>query len=153
MRLPVAISSALGAILLGACATPDEPPGDRGEPAPAMGSAGHPFGSGSVEFVGFSAAELRDIRVIPEEGDALFVPEGGTRIEGVDGFWWRHSRQWFKIPDHCHAEITKGAGGLRSSPDCDGLGVRLQRMRGGLPEPDWQDDAGNSGHPTDYPFD
>ena len=131
--------------------TSADKPAPSPEPAP-IAAGDHPLGTGSVEFVGFDAAALQDIRVIPEEGAAMFVPQGDTRIENVDGFWWKSSRQWFKIPDHCHTTITSIPDGLQSSPACSKLGERIQRLRGGLTKPGWQEDSGSTGHGTDYPF-
>ena len=106
-----------------------------------------------MQFVGFEQRELQDdLRVIPEEGRALITPLADTRIENVDGFWWRGSHQWFKIPDHCHTTISKTADGLRSSPECGSLGTRIQRLRGGISEPGWVDDSGATGHSSTYPF-
>ncbi len=145
---PAAIPALAAALLIPACATGG---GDmRGDTAT---DRAHPLGSGSVEFVGFEQRELHDdLRVIPEEGLALITPLASKRIENVDGFWWRGSRQWFKVPDHCHTTISKTADGLRSSPECGSLGTRLQRLRGGISEPGWVDDSGATGHATNYPF-
>jgi hypothetical protein len=133
------------AALLSSCATSAN--------RPTADSRDHPLGTGSVEFIGLRPADLQDLRVIPEEGAALFVPSAGQRIEDVDGFWWRNSRQWFKIPDHCHATITKTAdGGLLSQPACGKLGTSLQRLSGGAASPGWQTDSGATAHGTDYPF-
>lgn len=131
---------------LAGCATTSEPPAADADPS------GHPLGTGSVVFVGFSAAELQAFRVIPEEGLGLFVPGPGTRIENVDGFWWNGRRQWFKIPDHCQVTITKAAGGMEFANDCSALGTRIQRLRGGVAQACWVDDAGATSHTTDYPF-
>ena len=142
--------------LLPSCSSMREPPEQVPEPsqatAPEPVASDHPLGTGSVEFVGFDQATLQDIRVIPEVGTAMFVPQGNTRIENVDGFWWRGSRQWFKIPDHCHTKITWTESGLTSTPECSELGKRIQRLRGALVEPAWQIDSGATGHGTDYPF-
>ena len=113
---------------------------------------GQARGQTAAAFAGFSPEELQAFRVIPEEGGQLFVPQPGVRIENVDGFWWSESRRWFKIPDHCHTEITKSPDGLRSSPACKEFGARIQRMRGQLAEPGWVNDAGSTSHPTDYQF-
>lgn len=136
-------------VLLASCATSRDPSSS----AAGNTSGNHPLGTGSVEFVDFSSAELADIRVIPEEGTALFVPKSDQRIEDVDGFWWRKSQQWFKIPDHCHATVKQTPGGLLlSEPDCSEIGTRAQKLRGGLATPAWQNDHGNTAHGTDYPF-
>jgi hypothetical protein len=71
--------------LLPACSTtPRTPTTDQENGASRSGD--HPLGTGSVEFVGFSAEELREFRVIPEDGGELFAPRGGIRINDVDGF-------------------------------------------------------------------
>lgn len=137
------------AALLPSCATT---PGERQQETAVSTGGDHPLGSGSVEFVGFDRDSLQAIRVIPEEGLAMFAPPGDTRIENVDGFWWKGSRQWFKIPDHCHASVKKIPAGLQFSHDCSRIGTRVQKLRGGVTEPRWQIDAGATSHPTDYPF-
>ncbi|MGI9240140.1 MAG: hypothetical protein ACR2RV_05035 [Verrucomicrobiales bacterium] len=138
------LALALSTALLPACTTTG---GDKPPPAD------HPLGSGSVKFFGFDQRELQeDFLVIPEEGAALIPPVADATIEAVDGFWWRGSRQWFKIPDHCHTTIQKTAAGMRSMPQCSQLGTRLQKLRGGVTQPGWVDDAGATRHGTDYPF-
>ena len=132
-------------ILLPACSTTREPGEIRGND--------HPFGTGSVEFVGFSAEELQEIRVIPEDGARMFTPRGDVRIENVDGFWWSGNRDyWFKIPDHCHSSISRAPHRLVYSHDCSQLGTRVQKLRGQPGRPGWQLDSGNTRHGTDYPF-
>jgi hypothetical protein len=138
--------------LLPACSTtPRTPTTDQENGASRSGD--HPLGTGSVEFVGFSAEELREFRVIPEDGGELFAPRGGIRINDVDGFWWSGNRDlWFKIPDHCHSAISKAPDSLVASHDCSQLGTRVQKLRGQPTKPGWQADLGHTSHPTDYPF-
>jgi hypothetical protein len=139
----------LGLAALPACSTTRGP---DGESDPGSHSD-HPLGTGSVEFVGFSAEELQEFRVIPEDGAELFAPRGGVCIEDVDGFWWSGNRDfWFKIPDHCHSTISKAPNSLVSSHECSQLGTRVQKLRGQPTKPGWQLDSAPTSHPTDYPF-
>ena len=135
------------ASVMSACSTTPLPHSDDG------GGSQHPFGTGSVEFVGFTPEELQAFRVIPEDGGELFAPRDGERIADVDGFWWKPTESfWFKIPDHCHSTISKVPHGLMSSPDCGKLGSRVQKLRGQPAKPGWQRDEGRTAHATDYPF-
>ena len=143
----------LTASLIASCETNSQPQPPPAESSQAIGnSADHPLGTGSVEFVNFDPAALQRILVIPEEGGSMFTPTANTRIDHVDGFWLEGNRLWFKIPDHCHTTITWTPNGLLSSPTCSALGIRVQKLRGGLVEPRWVMDAGSTSHPTDYPF-
>ena len=155
MRLAALTSLAAAVLLIPACTTTTGrgSGGDAATPRSDSPRRDHPLGSGSVEFVGFDQRELdEDLRVIPEEGRSLFAPAADMRIENVDGFWWRGSKQWFKIPDHCHTTITKTAAGMQAASDCSGLGTRLQGLRGSLTESAWVDDSGTTRHTTDFPF-
>lgn len=146
--IPALAAAVAIALLIPGCAT-----GGAGAWRDHPPSHQHPLGTGSVTFVGFEQRELEeDLRVIPEEGDALTTPVADTRIENVDGFWWRGSRQWFKVPDHCHTTIRRTADGMSSTADCSELGTRLQKLRGGVADPAWVDDSGATQHATDYPF-
>jgi hypothetical protein len=112
--------------------------------------------TGRVEFRGFTHEALEDFRVIPEEGTVLFIPTNGTHSD-VDGFWWRPSRQWFKIPNHCSVIITAAPTPDQPSAfteihDCGRLGSALQKFRGLPDTAGFYLDVGATGHGTDYPF-
>ena len=114
-------------------------------------------GGGTVEFRGFTAAALKDFRLIPEKGTDLFQPQ--NQVYGaVDGFWWRPQRGlWFKIPNHCSVVVKAAPDAVTSSAfttssDCGKMGFGIQKLRGRPVEPRFYPDTGATEHPTDYPF-
>jgi hypothetical protein len=112
--------------------------------------------TGRVDFRGFSQEALADFRIVPEEGLRLVEATNGVH-ENVDGFWWRHSREWFKIPNHCSVILTPNpqsphVSGFQTEIDCNELGSKLQRLRGMPDRAGFYPDVGNTGHGTNYPF-
>ena len=116
-----------------------------------------PTRAGTADFVGFDALALNDIRLIPENGTTMTTPSNG-RSGDIDGFWWRHSRQWFKVPNHCHCTITWSRpfgsveGSFSSDCCCNSLCKGIQNVRGRPSEAGWYDDVQPTNHGTDYPF-
>jgi RHS repeat-associated protein len=122
----------------------------------------NPFRAGGVNFVGFNQAALNDFRVIPESGTTMGAPSTGWN-SNVDGFWWRNSRQWFKIPDHCHCTITAApTAGMPSAftaecccNACIHGGLTAYRDWKNDPRPTrpgFYPDTPPTNHGTDYPF-
>ena len=122
----------------------------------------NPFHAGSVNFVGFNQSALNNFRVFPETGTTMTTPSSGWNSK-VDGFWWRNSRQWFKIPDHCHCTITATpTAGLPSAfkaecccNACVHAGLTAYRDWKNDPrptKPGFYPDEPPTNHGTDYPF-
>lgn len=123
--------------------------------------------TGFLVLEGLTAEQLASIRVIAEEGSVLFAPSNGT-ISGVDGFWRRGERRWFKVPGGTRVSVrpadaaSSPAGGATvTNLTADGLSFWItvspesafyQRLKGPAAAAGWQEDAGLSAHPTDYPF-
>ena len=122
--------------------------------------------TGLLVFEGLTAEQLASIRVIAEEGRVLLTPSNGT-ISGVDGFWRRGERRWFKVPGGTRVSVRRaeaaGAFVEGGDPDltADGLSFQItaspastlyQQLKGPAAAAGWQPDHGASAHPTDYPF-
>jgi hypothetical protein len=123
--------------------------------------------TGFLVLEGLTAEQLASIRVIAEEGSVLLVPSNGT-ISGVDGLWRRGERRWFKVPGGTRVSVrpvgaaSSQAGGTTvTSLTADGLSYQItaspastlyQQLKGPAAAAGWQEDAGLSAHPTDYPF-
>ena len=122
--------------------------------------------TGILVLEGLTAEQLASIRVIAEEGSVLSEPGNGT-ILGVDGFWCRGERRWFKVPGGTRVSVRRAeaaaarAEGGDADLTADGLSFRImvspqsafyQRLKGPSAAAGWQEDAGLSAHPTDYPF-
>ncbi len=150
-----ALAAALAALALVSCGGTDRTPPPTGSVPSALSGESRPV-TGQVEFRGFTPEALADFRVIPEEGTELFVPTNRIHPH-VDGFWWRASRRWFKIPNHCSVVLTAAPEPARPSAftethDCSEFGTALQKLRGLPDTAGFYDDEGASGHGTDYPF-
>ncbi len=84
--------------------------------ANVLGNGSQICGTGIVQLNGFSASELQNFRVIPEEDGAdLIVPENGV-VYKCDGFYYKFqpcdaSRHWFKISDSGTVVLTKNSNG------------------------------------------
>ena len=109
-----------------------------------------------MTFRGFTPEALADFRIVPENGTTLSMASNGTHAS-IDGFWWRHSRLWFKIPDHCSVVVTAAPtpeqpSAFTTTHDCDALGTQIQKLRGLPHKPGFYIDEGNTGHGTDYPW-
>ncbi len=122
----------------------------------------NPFHAGSVNFVGFNQSALNNFRVFPETGTTMTTPSSGWNSK-VDGFWWRNSRQWFKIPDHCHCTITATPtadlpSAFKAECCCNACvhaGLTAYRDWKNDPrptKPDFYPDEPPTNHGTDYPF-
>lgn len=65
------------------------------------------FFGGEVMFVGLGTAQLASLAVINEpDGGGLTRPVVNNVWYDCDGYWQRGRAQWFKIPDHCAAEVS-----------------------------------------------
>lgn len=151
---------------------PAVPPGKAPAPPPgkppSMEVAAAPLDltTGMLVFEGLAAEQLASIRVIPEDGLVLFEPSNGT-FSGVDGFWRRGERRWFKVPGGTRVDVRPSeAGGFPAEGSgtgltADGLSLQItaspvstltQQLKGPAAAAGWQPDHGASAHPTDYPF-
>jgi hypothetical protein len=117
-------------------------------------------------FEGLAAEQLASIRVIAEEGMVLFEPTNGT-LSGVDGFWRRGERRWFKVPGGTRVSVRRAEAAASSAEGggteltADGLSFQItaspastlyQQLKGPAAAAGWQPDHGTSAHPTEYPF-
>jgi hypothetical protein len=134
-----------------------EPEAQGGGPLAKVQAKASLRGGGAVEFRGFSAAALKDFRLIPEKDADLFAPQNQV-YQGVDGFWWKPQRgMWFKIPNHCSVVVQAAPeavtpSAFTTSTDKTSIGSGLQALRGKPSEPAFYPDSGSTAHPSDYPF-
>lgn len=146
------------ALLLVACARPADPFVQQGVPEIQLKKKEL---AGEVTFTGLSESELRQIRVIPETGTRVFVPEN-RRYDQVDGLWWSGDRsRWLKIPDH--GEVWIGGKPERFDGETK-LGELIvfyrslpfwavaNALRGGVSGPGWVPDAGRTKSPVGWPW-
>lgn len=145
-------------LLLAACVRPVAPVVQEGGPGtqPKRKEL-----AGEVTFTGLSESELREIRVIPERGKQVFIPEN-RRYDQVDGLWWSGDRsRWLKIPDH--GEVWIGGrpkifdgetklGDLRVFYRSQPFWAVANVMRGGVRRPGWVPDEGRTKSPVDWPW-
>jgi len=117
--------------------------------------------AGKVTFAGLTGEELAEIRVIPETGTEVFVPEN-RKYDQVDGLWWQGDRErWLKIPDHGEVWIGEAPkefdgetmlGESKLYYRSESFWALANAMRGGVKGPGWVADAGGTKSPVGWPW-
>lgn len=132
------------------------------EPAPVKPKdAPRKVFAGKVTFQGVPQKLRSQIKIIPENGSALTIPENQV-YDQVDGFWYQGvGGQWFKIPDHSEAWVGEAPGEYEGTADRDDLkiyyrgstfGGLVGTLRGGVKGPAWVPDSGDTKSPVPSPF-
>lgn len=117
--------------------------------------------AGKVTFSELGERDLARIRVIPEFGTDLFVPENRTYLQ-VDGFWWKNDPlKWFKIPDHGEVWVGERPESFDGENTLGGFRIYFRSlpllgwasaMMGGVREPGWVPDSGPTRSPVSFPW-
>ena len=110
---------------------------------------------GSLKLVGFSASELANFRVIPENGSNLEIPNNDT-VYPCDGFYYKLQpcdplRYWYKISNSGSVVITKNPNGPWNSVTDWSVICKAAAIAQGKPfVVGWQSDQQK--HTTSNPF-
>ena len=122
-------------------AVPSKPSKGAGKAESTKPKEGAPS-PGMVRFGGCTAAQISRYRILPENGDEMFVPAVHVWYS-ADGVWDSQRpnlKEWFKIPDHCVSELTCAPGGFVSASACGDVGSAIQDFRGEPRRPEWVTD-------------
>jgi len=82
-----------------------------------------PFG-GEITFRGLSTGVLSDIAVINEGAGLVMQPTNNVTYD-CDGFWYRFSSDWFKVPDHCAVNVRSSPANTSFYSQCCNLAASL----------------------------
>jgi hypothetical protein len=109
--------------------------------------------AGCIEFVGCSAAQLSDFRVIPEsKTGTMTTPSNGWNCN-ADGFWSKGNANWFKVPGNCYTKVTCSPGGGFSTSCCCNACLSAVRWVLGKASCGYQPNSGTTSiAPHNYPF-